>query len=141
MAWSQNYCSVVDSLGVCKFLTHPKVWMRDPDEPFTGIKPEQFLTLLNAATGLDMNLQDLMKAGERIFNLKRVFNVRRGITKKDDTLPVRILTQVRGGDEADASNLPPLESMLSDYYRVRGWSDDGIPTQEKLAELNLQDLK
>ena len=89
---------------------------------------------------MDLDLQGLMKAGERIFNLKRMFNVRRGISRKDDTLPVRILSQPRGGNAPDANNLPPLEPMLDEYCTFRGWDSNGIPTREKLLELGLGDL-
>ena len=65
--------------------------------------------------------------------------MRRGIGRKDDTLPMRILTQPRGGNEADADNLPPLDAMLDEYYRLRGWDSNGIPTKGKLAELDLYD--
>lgn len=59
-----------------------------------------------------------MKTGERLYNLKRLFNIRRGISRKDDTLPVRFLTQ-RRGDGGTARTLPPLGIMLSDYYEYR----------------------
>jgi len=77
-----------------------------------------------------------MKTGERIFNLKRLYNVNCGISRKDDTLPPRILTHRRkkGGT---ANNLPPLGRMLSEYYEYRGWNEEGIPQQEKLTQLDI----
>ena len=80
-----------------------------------------------------------MKTGERIFNLKRMFNVRRGVNREDDTLPVRMLSQPRGGNSSDAANLPPLDTMLDDYYAIRGWNPKGVPTRQKLLELGLAD--
>ena len=65
-----------------------------------------------------------------------MFNVRRGISGKDDTLPERILTHKRGSGGA-ADNLPQLNEMLEEYYVYKGWSRDGIPTMEKLNELDL----
>jgi len=72
-----------------------------------------------------------MKIGERLYNLKRLYNVRCGISRKDDTLPSRILTHKRG------PNLPHLGRMLHDYYSFRNWNEIGIPSREKLKELGL----
>ncbi len=87
-------------------------------------------------TGREMTIDDFVKTGERIFNLKRLYNVRLGISRKDDTLPFRSLTFKRTG-KGLTPNLPPLGQMLSEYYEYRGWSEDGIPTPEKLKELGL----
>ncbi len=140
VVWSQNFDSSFDSLGVCKFLSNPTVWIREPEKGFMGIKPGQYLSWLNSATGWDMSYEDFFKAGERIFNLKRAFNVRRGISREDDTLPRRILTEPRGGTEPDADNLPPLAALLGEYYHLRGWDSQGIPTEDKLRELDLWDI-
>ena len=79
-----------------------------------------------------------MRIGERIFNLKRLYNVREGISRKDDVLPPRILVHKRGkGGSADS--LPPLGEMLSRYYRYRGWNELGIPSKEKIKELELEE--
>jgi aldehyde:ferredoxin oxidoreductase len=113
---------MVDSLIACYFLvlTH-------------GVQPSQFVELLNCAMGWDMDLEEFMETGERIFNLKRMFNVRRGISRKDDTLPPRMLTLKRHG------NVPFLGLMLNEYYSYRGWSEEGIPTKEKLMKLDLNE--
>jgi aldehyde:ferredoxin oxidoreductase len=123
-AKTQNLMGMMDSLKLCKFilfggitLTHIVKWYRD-------------------VTGREMGLEDFTKAGERIFNLKRLYNVRLGISRKDDTLPFRSLTFRRIG-KGITPNLPPLGQMLSEYYEYRGWSEDGIPTPEKLKELGL----
>ena len=83
-----------------------------------------------------MAFDDFAKTGERIFNLKRIYNVRLGISRKDDFLPPRFLTFKRIG-KGLTPNLPPFGQMLSEYYEYRGWSEDGIPTPEKLEELGL----
>jgi len=78
-----------------------------------------------------------MRVGERIFNLKRLYNIREGISRKDDTLPPRILIHKRrSGGSADA--LPPLGELLSQYYSYRGWNEFGIPSREKIIELGLE---
>jgi aldehyde:ferredoxin oxidoreductase len=87
-------------------------------------------------TGREMTVDEFMKTGERIFNLKRRYNVRLGVSRKDDTLPFRSLTSKRIG-KGITPNLPPFGQMLGEYYEYRGWSEDGIPTPEKLKELGL----
>ena len=123
-AKTQNLMGMMDSLKLCKFilfggitLTHIVQWYRD-------------------VTGREMTIDEFMKTGERIFNLKRLYNVRLGISRKDDTLPFRSLTFKRAG-KGLTPHLPPLGEMLSEYYEYRGWSEDGIPTPEKLKELGL----
>jgi len=74
-----------------------------------------------------MDHEEFFETGARIFNLKRKYNVRLGVSRKDDTLPPRLLTHKRGGG-TDA--LPPLNIMLSDYYKHRGWDEFGIPPGE-----------
>ena len=73
---------------------------------------------------------------ERIFNLKRLFNTRLGVSRKDDFLPPRFLTLNRKG-EGITTQLPPMGQLLADYYEYRGWSEEGLPTPEKLRQLGL----
>jgi aldehyde:ferredoxin oxidoreductase len=80
-----------------------------------------------------------MRIGERIFNLKRLYNVRCGVARRDDTLPARLLTLPRDAGGA-AGCLPDLERMLREYYQVRGWDEDGAPTPAKCRELGLDAL-
>ena len=77
-----------------------------------------------------------MKVGERVFNLKRLYNTRLGVSRKDDFLPPRFLTLKRTG-EGLTNRLPPMGELLSDYYAYRQWTEDGLPSQEKLVELGL----
>ena len=116
----------IDSLVICTFLVN-----------YNGVQPSQLAEFLGSVTGWDMTLDELMRAGERAFNLMRMINVRRGIDRKDDTLPKRILTHKRGSGGA-AESLPSLEPMLNDYYACRGWSEDGIPTNDTLRQLGLE---
>jgi len=128
VAKTQDFGCLLDSLTVCMFLSLIQ-W----------VQPSHYLQLLNCATGMDMQLDDFILAGERIFNLKRMFNVRRGISRKDDILPPRILTQrlTTGGTKG---YIPHLGLMLNEYYSVRGWSEEGIPTRGRLARLGLEDV-
>ncbi|MCD6575249.1 aldehyde ferredoxin oxidoreductase family protein [Candidatus Aerophobetes bacterium] len=120
----QNLMCFYDSLVLCKFF-----------HTSGSLTPQQVVNFLNYTTGWDFNLQSAMEAGERIFNLQRMYNVRCGISRKDDTLPPRFLTLKREKDK-----LPPLGQLLSDYYELRGWDEMGIPTEQKLKELSLEKL-
>jgi aldehyde:ferredoxin oxidoreductase len=123
-AVTQDLMCLFDSLRLCKFFV------------FGGGTPTHLLTWLNAVTGWQMEMAEFLRIGERISNLKRLYNVRLGVSRKDDTLPPRILTHKRGGVGAP-DTLPPLGMMLAGYYQTRGWDELGIPTPEKLAELGL----
>ena len=79
---------------------------------------------------------DLLKTGERLFNLKRLINLRLGVTRADDTLPQRFLTEPRPSGSA-AGVLPDLDPMLDGYYQARGWTPDGVPSPERLTALDL----
>jgi len=127
----QNWGSLVNAMGTCAISF--MLWL----PPGQGIIPSTALEWLNAATGWDMSLEEFLKCGERIFNLQRMINVRRGISRKDDTLPARFLTE-RLKDGGTRGNLPCLGPWLGEYYSSRGWTDDGIPTPEKLQELGLE---
>jgi aldehyde:ferredoxin oxidoreductase len=91
---------------------------------------------VNAVTGWDMDIREFLETGKRIINLKRMYNARCGITRKDDVLPHRMWTQRRGSGGA-ADNLPNLGVMLSDYYEFMGWDEYGIPKVGILEELGL----
>jgi aldehyde:ferredoxin oxidoreductase len=94
------------------------------------------LEWFNAVTGFGTSQVDFLRAGERIYNLKRMYDVRCGITRKYDIVPMRMLRETRGqGGSAD--NLPPFSKMLDEYYRYRGWDQSGVPRKEKLEELGL----
>ncbi len=120
----QNYMSVFNALGLCKFIVKGVVG------------PETVVEWLNLAMGWDWGPDDLIRTGERLFNLKRMINVRLGVTRADDTLPRRLLTHPRPTGSA-AGVLPDLEPMLEEYYQLRGWTAEGVPTEEKLQELGL----
>ena len=123
-AKTQHIMGMMDSLILCKQILHAGVTLTD------------IVKWYHDVTGAEMGIDDFMKTGERIFNLKRMYNVRLGISRKDDTLPLRFQT-LRQVGKGIKPNLPPLGQMLSEYYEYRGWSEDGIPTPEKLKELGL----
>ncbi|MEA1904628.1 MAG: aldehyde ferredoxin oxidoreductase family protein [Candidatus Hadarchaeota archaeon] len=96
---------------------------------------------ISLATGMQLNVAELKKIGERIYNLQRCFNVREGISRKDDTQPKRILTE-SGTKRAKGYTGGPIQGpMLDEYYGLRQWDkESGWPTRAKLEELDLGDV-
>ena len=94
------------------------------------------MKLMKAIRGIDLSWDDLLLAGERIFNLKRMFDIRCGITKKDDILPNRLAKEPLP-DGGAAGKVPDMDKLLPAYYKIRGWSDNGIPTDATLKKLDL----
>lgn len=117
----QDWHDVLDSLILCKFAYIP---------------PAAVAAILSMVVGKRVTVGELMETGERIYNLKRVICVLRGVSSKDDTLPARLLEEplTEGGA---AGQVVELNRMLSEYYKLRGWDENGIPTREKLEKLNL----
>lgn len=119
----QDLTAVVDSAGICLFTTF-------------AIGLPEIASMLRDATGMDCSDEDVLKAGERIWNLEKLFNLKAGFTKKDDTLPERLLKEPLPSGPAKGK-VVELDTMLKDYYQVRGWDELGVPTEEKLKELTL----
>jgi aldehyde:ferredoxin oxidoreductase len=89
----------------------------------------------SAVTGIPLSGNDFLKAGERIHVLERYMNTREGISRKDDTLPDRLLKEGRASDPEKKT--VPLQKMLPKYYKLRGYACDGIPTSKTLERLNI----
>lgn len=106
---------------------------------FANVEPQMQVNLVNAACGLDWDLDDMMQFGERAWNLKRAINIRMGLTASNDKLPKALLEPYKeGGSEG---YVPDLKSMLLAYYEARGWDvDTGKPTKEKLISIGLADI-
>jgi aldehyde:ferredoxin oxidoreductase len=134
-AWairSQNFTAVDDSLVLCRFTSERG--------GFGMYLNENYVRMINAATGWDLDLGELERIGERICTLERAFNVREGISRKDDTLPWRVQHEPIPDGPSKGAFCPPeeLDRMLDEYYEIRGWSKDGIPTPERLRALGLE---
>lgn len=127
---NQYYTAVGDSLIVCRFIAE-----RGLGTPLN----EDMVKIVNYVTGWDMDLDELEKIGERIYNLERIINVRHGISRKDDTLPYRVMNEPIPDGPASGRycSKENLDAMLDKYYALRGWDRNGIPTPEKLTELGL----
>ncbi|MCH2504236.1 MAG: aldehyde ferredoxin oxidoreductase family protein [Dehalococcoidia bacterium] len=130
-AESEDFEAVLDSLIWCKFLR----------KAFNDFYEEsaQVYTMI---TGWDMSLDELKQAGERIHNLKKLFNIREGWSRRDDALPPRTLQEPLPTGVVAGVGLTQeeLDYMIAGYYQARGWNDDGSVPDTKLAELGLLDL-
>ena len=119
----QNLTAALDSSGACLFSTF-------------GIGGDELAEMLSALTGVPYSTEEFMKAGERIWNTERLWNLKIGLSGKDDTLPERLLKNpIPAGPSKGKVNL--LGKMLPEYYEVRGWDKNGVPTAAKLKELGL----
>ncbi len=105
---------------------------------FAHVPPETQVDLLNAQLNLNWSVEDLMKSGERAWNLKRAINNRLGITRENDKLPKAMLEPFKEGGAAGFT--PDIQGMLFAYYQARGWDwETGKPKKEKLLELGLEE--
>ncbi len=128
--WQDSF-SIIDSSGLCVFFS-----VRNYVQPDERIRPEGIMELLNAATGVNYTLDELCLAGERVFNAERIFLNKAGFTRKEDSLPPRIVSEPLPAGPAKGM-VCHLDEMLTDYYQLREWDQNGVPTPEKLKELGL----
>jgi aldehyde:ferredoxin oxidoreductase len=120
-----------DILNICKFFM------------YAGITLDHLSDLLSASTGWDIKGRDLLEVGERVLNLQRLFNMREGLSRKDDILPERIKQKPAFGfyEKEDQCAIKDFEGMLDEYYEARKWDiKTGMPSKEKLKELGLEEL-
>ena len=111
--------STYNPLGLCKFITKG------------SYTPAQTAELVNKAMGWNWSGADLLETGAKLFNLKRLINVKLGVSRKDDVLPYRLEHEPRPTGTA-AGVLPDMKRILPDYYRLRKWDENGAPTAEAL---------
>jgi aldehyde:ferredoxin oxidoreductase len=130
----QNVFSLIDAAGLCVFFS-----IRYLCDPTLEIRPEGIMELLNAATGADYALDELEKIGDRILNAERLFLLRAGFDRRQDSLPARF-TDTPMPDGPAKGVVCHLDEMLEQYYQVRGWSQDGLPTEDKLKDLGLDGM-
>jgi aldehyde:ferredoxin oxidoreductase len=128
----EDVYNLIDSFIVCKFSrgTYYK-------------ELEDMTKLYTLVTGIEMTPEELKKAGERIHNVARLFNIREGLSRKDDTLPYKVMHQPiteEGPAKGAYVSQDELDLLLDDYYTSRGWTREGVPTTEKLKELGMEDL-
>ena len=121
----QNTTSFVDSAGICLFSTFDM-------DPGTDV-----MAMLSEVWGENMGSpEDMLKIGERVWNLERLFNNAAGLTRADDSLPPRITSEPLT-EGASKGHVVDLQPMLDEYYQLRGWDAQGQPTAAKLQELRI----
>ena len=127
----EDFSAVLDSLIWCKFLR----------KAFDDFYAES-AAIYEHVTGWPITPDQLKQAGQRINNLKKLFNIREGWTRADDTLPPRALQEKLPTGVVEGIGLTPeeLELMIQGYYRARGWTEDGLIPDQKLRELDLLDI-
>jgi aldehyde:ferredoxin oxidoreductase len=129
---SQLFFSAMDSYSLCQFVFGPAWQLYGPAE---------FVEILNAATGWDVDVQEVLTVGERRLNMMRAFNAREGFTREDDYLPKKIYSplQGKGPTAGSAWQKEELEQAKDVYYQLAGWNvETGNPGSEKLKELGLE---
>jgi len=121
---SQNWVAVSDSIGIC-------LWALIPVKLITA--------MINTSTGWNTDLEQLLKAGERIFQLQRALSCKLGISAKDDVLPELIMRPIpEGGTEG---HVPNIGKMLPEYYAIRDWdSTTGKPSKKRLESLGMSEI-
>jgi aldehyde:ferredoxin oxidoreductase len=122
--------SLLDCLGICKFTFTPHS---------AGVyTPNHLVEIVNAATGWQVSLWTLLKAGERALNLARAFNAREGFTSRDDTLPDRFFEEMEfGARRGQRIDRAEFERAIKLFYEIAGWDEEGRPKPAKLYELGL----
>ena len=127
---TQVFYSMMDSLELCQFVFGP-TW--------TLYGPAETLEMIRAVTGWDLTMDELMEVGRRRLNLLRTFNTREGFGRKDDKLPKKFFKALKGtGPTAGfALTHEEVDSAIDHYYKLAGWTSDGVPTRETMEKLGL----
>jgi aldehyde:ferredoxin oxidoreductase len=95
--------------------------------------------MIRAVTGWDITVEELMAVGERRLNLFRAFNAREGLDRKDDKLPKKFFKQLQGAGPTAGIALThqEIETAIDEYYRLAGWTDNGVPTPQTMERLDI----
>ncbi len=130
-AYTHIFYSILDTLELCQFVWGP-AW--------TLYGPSEIVEYVRAVTGWPVSLYELMKVGERRLNMLRWFNAREGFTRKDDQLPAKFYKPLAGeGPTAGvALDKQEVEDALDLYYHILGWTQEGLPTRDSLANVGIE---
>jgi aldehyde:ferredoxin oxidoreductase len=121
---SQDFRALTDSLGICHFATIPFAPLMD---------------MVNSATGWNIDMDQLLKTGERVFQLQRALSCKLGISAKDDVMPELAMRPIPDGGQE--GHVPNMEKMLPEYYGVRDWNKaTGKPSKKRLADLGMSEV-
>jgi aldehyde:ferredoxin oxidoreductase len=128
---TELFYSMMDSAELCQFVYGPTWTLYGPDET---------VKMMNAVTGWDLTLDELMEVGRRRLNLFRTFNAREGFGRKDDALPKKLFKTLKGTGPTAGITLTreELDTAISQYYAMAGWTEDGIPTRETLRKHDIE---
>jgi aldehyde:ferredoxin oxidoreductase len=127
--YTQQLYSLLDSAQLCQFVWGPAWHLYGP---------KQIVDLVQAVTGWQVSLWQLMKVGERRLNMLRAFNAREGVGAEADTVPPKLLIPLKGGpSDGIALTMSEVEAAKTTYYGMAGWDERGRPTQAKLEELGI----
>lgn len=119
----QDITAVMDSLGLCNW-------------SLMGLKFNNFIPMINSCLGTSYKAEDLLQTGERIWNLERLFNMRAGFNRSHDSLPERFYNEPIA-DGPSSGQISRADEMLDDYYKLRGWDEEGRPRAEILKTLEV----
>ncbi|MBW2672879.1 MAG: aldehyde ferredoxin oxidoreductase family protein [Deltaproteobacteria bacterium] len=127
---SEHNTALGDSLVICRFI----------QERAFGVRPtDAYIPALRAVTGWTIDLEELKALGERIYNLERIINVKRGANRSTAMLPYRVMNEPVPDGPCRGKYVPKaqLDKMLDSYYRLRGWDRNGVPLNGTLSRLGL----
>lgn len=124
----QDFGALINSLVLCMFMVD------GGEMSLTGVKE-----LFNAITGWDYSIDDLILAGERIFTLQRLINLRNGYDARTDVMPEKMFKSAKDGFRA--GQIIPFEGLMEDYYNFRGWDFMGYPKTDTLKRLGLEQYR
>jgi aldehyde:ferredoxin oxidoreductase len=127
---TEIFYSMLDSAELCQFVFGP-AW--------TLYGPAETVEMIRAVTGWDITVAELMTVGERRLNLFRIFNAREGLDRKDDKLPKKFFKQLKGSGPTAGIALTheEVDSAIDEYYKLAGWTNNGIPTPETMERLEI----
>jgi aldehyde:ferredoxin oxidoreductase len=150
--WHENLSAITDSIGSCRFM-HASYYAQYPVPELRAkhrkkkskreIHSIKYHDWLSAATGFDIDYDEMLKIGDRIVNLERAINTRYGIRRKDDTLPQRFIKQSLPSGPAKGQKFEKkeLDGMIDQYYDLRGWDQKtGLHLKERLKKLDMKDV-
>ena len=119
----QDLTAAIDATGMCLFTSF-------------ALDADDYADLMTAATGILFDSEGILKVGERIWNLQKLFNLDRGMGMEADTLPPRLLEEPLQ-EGAPKGMVWKRDELLKEYYHVRGWDENGVPTTDKLKDLGI----
>ncbi len=128
---SEVFYSMLDSAELCQFVWGPTWTLYDG---------KQTAEMISAVTGWDVTVEELMKVGYRRLNLFRVFNAREGLGRKDDKLPKKFFKELKGTGPTSGFALTheEIDTAIDHYYKLAGWTNDGVPTPETLKKHDIE---